>query len=73
MAEFENTLAQNLGIEEGKARIVCVEKEAVDAAKLPQRFKLGAMSKLNHDRRAEREFQKLIEQLKQPLPPLNPL
>ncbi len=68
MAEFENTLAQNLGIEEGKARIVCVEKEAVDAIKLPERLKLGSMAKLNHPRRAEREFQKLIEQLKQPLP-----
>ncbi|MCF3609625.1 TIR domain-containing protein, partial [Planktothrix agardhii 1033] len=68
MAEFENTLVQNLGIEEGKARLVCVEKDAIDLARLPERLKLGTMPKLNHPRRAEREFQKLIEQLKQPLP-----
>ncbi|MCB8749528.1 caspase family protein [Planktothrix agardhii 1806] len=65
MAEFENVLVQNLGIKEGKARLVCVRKEDVDLSKLPERLQLEKPLNLNHPR----QFKSLIERLKQqPLP-----
>lgn len=67
MAEFENVLVQNLGIKEGKARLVCAQKEDVDLSKLPERLQLEKPRKLDDSRRGERNLQNLIEQLKQPL------
>ena len=67
-AEFENVMVQTMGIEEGTARLVLVYKDAADPQNLPYRLKQLTGVKLNHPRRAEREFQKLTRQLKQPLP-----
>lgn len=65
MAEFENVLVQNLGIKEGKARLVCVQKENLDLSKLPERLQLEKPLNLNHPR----QLKSLIERLKQqPLP-----
>ncbi len=68
MAEFENVMVQTMGIDEGTARLVLLEKDAINRQNLPYRLKQLSAVKLNHPRRAKREFQKLIQQLKQPLP-----
>ena len=68
MGEFENVMIQTISIQEGTARLVIIEKDAVDLPNLPYRLQQLTAVKLNHPHRAEREFQKLIQQLKQPLP-----
>ncbi|NER21742.1 MAG: TIR domain-containing protein [Symploca sp. SIO1C2] len=68
IAEFENTLAQFLGLEEGAARLLPVCTVAIDSNLFPYRLKQLSLAKLYHPRRAQREFKKLIEQLQQPLP-----
>lgn len=68
MGEFENVMIQRISIQEGTARLVIIEKDAVDLPNLPYRLQQLTAVKLNHPHRAEREFQKLIQQLKQPLP-----
>lgn len=66
--DFENTLAQTMGIQEGAYRLLPIAIEAIDPGQLPVR--LGMLTTLNmtHPRRAEREFQRLIQALQGPLP-----
>jgi hypothetical protein len=68
MAEFENMLAQTMGIEEGTYRLLPVQIAEFDAKHLPVR--LGMLSRLNivDARRSDRAFVRLIEALQGPLP-----
>lgn len=68
MADFENTIAQTMGIQEGTYRLLPVKIDAFDESRLPTR--LSALTSLNlvHPRRADREFDRLLNALKGPLP-----
>jgi hypothetical protein len=68
VADFENVLAQTMGIQEGAYRLLPVKIGVIDEDQLPVR--LGMLTTLNliHTRRAEREFGRLVRALKGPLP-----
>lgn len=68
VADFENTIAQTMGIQEGTYRLLPVKIEAFDDSQLPKR--LSALTSLNlvHPGRADREFERLLDALKGPLP-----
>jgi hypothetical protein len=68
MAEFENTLAQSMGIQEGTYRLLPVKSMALDSDRLPTRLSMLTTLDLSYPRRAEREFQRLVRALKSPLP-----
>ena len=68
MAEFENTLGQTMGIQEGTYRLLPVKSMTLDSSRLPTRLSMLATLDLSHPRRAEREFQRLVQSLKSPLP-----
>jgi len=68
MAEFENTLAQTMGIQEGSYRLLPVAIEAIDSGKLPTRLSMLTTLNMTHPRRAEREFGRLVQALQGPLP-----
>ncbi len=67
-SEFENTLAQTMGIQEGTYRLLPVTIEEIDGNRLPTRLSMLTTLDLTHPRRAEREFQRLIQAVKSPLP-----
>jgi hypothetical protein len=68
MADFENVLAQTMGIQEGTYRLLPVKIEAVDEDRLPTRLSMLTTLDLAHSRRAEREFERLVRALQGPLP-----
>ncbi len=68
MADFENVAAQSVGIEEGSYRILPVKIGPVDEARLPVRLRMLATLDLTDPRRADREFGRLAEALRGPLP-----
>ena len=68
MAAFENTLGQTMGIQEGTYRLLPIKAMPVDTSRLPTRLSMLTTLDLVHPRRAEREFSRLIEALRQPLP-----
>jgi hypothetical protein len=68
MANFENVVAQSLGIEEGAYRLLPVKIAPVDETRLPLRLRMLAMLDLTDPRRADREFGRLAEALRGPLP-----
>jgi hypothetical protein len=68
MAEFENTLGQTMGIQEGTYRLLPVKSMTLDSSRLPTRLSMLTTLDLSHPRRAEREFQRLVQSLKSPLP-----
>ena len=68
MAGFENVLAQTMGIQEGRHRLLPVQIEPIDAGRLPVRLSMLTTLNLAHPQRAEREFNRLIQALKHPLP-----
>jgi TIR domain/CHAT domain len=68
MAEFENTLSQTMGIQEGTYRLLPVKAVPIDTSHLPTRLSMLTTLDLAHPRRADREFNRLIEALRQPLP-----
>jgi hypothetical protein len=68
MAEFESVMAQSAGIGEGSYRLLPMKIEPLDEALLPMRLRMLAMLDLSHPRRAEREFGRLVEALRGPLP-----
>lgn len=67
MADFENVLAQTMGIQEGAYRLLPI-KFQVDESRLPVRLGMLAALDLAHPRRAEREFDRLVQALQGPLP-----
>lgn len=68
MADFENVVGQTLGIQEGTYRLLPVKIAPVDDSKLPVRLSMLTALDLVHSRRAEREFERLIQALQGPLP-----
>ena len=68
MADFENTLALTIGIQEGAYRVLPVKFEALDDDKLPAYLSFLVTLNLAHPRRAEREFERLEQALRDPLP-----
>ncbi|MEJ2212147.1 MAG: caspase family protein [Anaerolineae bacterium] len=68
-AAFENTLGQTIGIEEGTYRLLPVKIAPLDESRVPLRLKaLFPPIDLIHPRRAEREFRRLEQSLRMPLP-----
>jgi hypothetical protein len=71
LAEFENVLAQTLGIEEGAYRLLPVRIESLepgDGARLPLRLRMLTAIDLADPLRADREFTRLAAALRGPLP-----
>lgn len=68
MAEFENTLGQTMGIQEGTYRLLPLKTMPFEDSLLPTRLSMLTTLNLSHPRRAEREFQRLIRELQNPLP-----
>jgi Caspase domain/TIR domain len=68
MADFENVAAQSLGIEEGSYRLLPVKIGPVDATRLPLRLRMLTALDLTDPRRADREFTRLAQALRSPLP-----
>ena len=68
MADFENVAAQSVGIEEGTYRLLPVKIGPIDQARLPVRLRMLATLDLTDPRRADREFGRLVEALRGPLP-----
>ena len=68
MAEFENTMAQTLGAEEGAYRVVPVKITSLDSAQLPLRIRTLGSLDLYSPQRVERDFDRLLRALKDPLP-----
>ena len=68
MADFENVLAQSMGIEEGSYRLLPVKIGPIDQVRLPMRLRMLAALDLTDPRRADREFGRLTEALRGPLP-----
>jgi hypothetical protein len=68
MADFENVLAQTMGIQEGAYRLLPVRFESIDMSRLPVRLSMLTTLDLAHPHRAEREWERLTQALKGPLP-----
>lgn len=68
MATFENTLAQTMGLQEGAYRLLPVKIGEIEEAKLPTRLSMLTTLNLAHPRRVEREFDRLVRALHEPLP-----
>ena len=68
MAGFENTLAQTMGVQEGAYRLLPVKIAPLDEGRLPTRLNMLTTLNLAHPRRAEREFERLLQALRGPLP-----
>jgi len=68
MADFENTLAQTMGVQEGTYRLLPVKIAPLDDDRLPTRLSMLTTLDLVHPRRAEREFERLVQALRGPLP-----
>jgi hypothetical protein len=68
MADFENTVGQTLGIQEGTYRLLPVIAEPVNTAQLPVRLSMLSSVDLTMPARAERNYGRLIGALQGPLP-----
>jgi hypothetical protein len=68
MNTFESALGQSMGIQEGSYRVLPVKIMSLDGVELPVRLSMLATLDLSHPRRSEREFQRLVQSLKSPLP-----
>ena len=68
VAEFENVVAQTMGVQEGAYRLLPVRIGPVDAGQLPVRLGMLTALDLAHPRRAGREFDRLMRALAGPLP-----
>ncbi len=68
MADFENVVAQTMGVQEGTYRLLPVKIAPIDEGQLPVRLSMLTTLNLTHPRRAEREFGRLVRALQGPLP-----
>lgn len=68
VAEFENILAQTMGIQEGSYRLLPVFIEEIEVNRLPTRISMLSILDLAHPHRGEREFQRLIKAIQGLLP-----
>jgi hypothetical protein len=67
IADFENTLAQTMGIRENRYRLLPIQIADIDEHMLPTRINMLTRLHLSHPHRAERELQRLITTLHAPL------
>jgi hypothetical protein len=63
MADFENVLAQTMGVDEGRHRLLPVRAAAFDHARLPTRLSMLTAVDLTRPERAGRELARLIRTL----------
>jgi hypothetical protein len=68
VAEFRASLAMSIGIDEGTYRVIPVIIATLNDALLPEWLKSLVTLNLAHPSRAERQFNRLLEALKGPLP-----
>ena len=68
MAEFENTLGQTMGIQEGTYRLLPVKASSFDPSLLPTRLSMLTTLDLSDPHRVERDFDRLVRALNNPLP-----
>jgi hypothetical protein len=68
VTEFENVLVQTMGIQEGSYRLVPIKFTPIDPNRLPTRLSMVTTLDLAHPRRAQREFDRLVQALQGPLP-----
>jgi TIR domain/CHAT domain len=68
MAEFEHTMGQTMGIQEGTYRLLPIESMAFDRSRLPTRLSMLTTLDLSDPSRIDRGFDRLVQALKQPLP-----
>jgi hypothetical protein len=67
VADFENVLAQTMGVQEGTYRLLPVKIAPIDEGRLPTRLSMLTKLNLAHRRRAGREFGRLVRTLRGPL------
>jgi len=67
-ADFQNVLAQTMGIQGGTYRLLPVKIASVDESKYPTRLSMLTTLDMIHPRRAESEFDRLVKALRGPLP-----
>jgi hypothetical protein len=67
VADFENTLAQTMGIQENHYRLLPVQIADIDPGQLPTRISMLTRLHLTHPQRSERELQRLIGAVQAPL------
>jgi hypothetical protein len=72
VADFENVVAQTMGVQEGAYRLLPVKIAPIDEGQLPTRLSMLTTLNLTHPRRAEREFGRLVRALQGPLPRRSP-
>jgi Caspase domain/TIR domain len=68
MADFENVLGQTMSIQEGTYRLLPVKISPIAEGRLPVRLSMLETLDLTHPRRAERNYERLIQTLKGSLP-----
>jgi hypothetical protein len=68
MAEFVDVLSQTMGIQEGTYRLLPVTFTNMEVGRLPATLSSLVTVNLNHPRRAEREWDRLVKALQSPLP-----
>jgi hypothetical protein len=66
MGEFENVLAQTMGVDEGRHRLIPVKAGAFDPARLPTRLSMLTAVDLTRPARADRELDRLVRTLRPP-------
>ena len=72
VADFENVVAQTMGVQEGTYRLLPVKIAPIDESRLPTRLSMLTTLNLTHPRRAEREIGRLVRALQGPLPRRSP-
>lgn len=72
VADFENVLAQTMGVQEGTYRLLPVKIAPIDEGRLPTRLSILTTLNLTHPRRVEREIGRLVRALQGPLPRRSP-
>ncbi|MGE5603634.1 MAG: caspase family protein [Nitrososphaerales archaeon] len=68
VTDFENVLAQTMGIQEGSYRLLPVQIGAMDESRLPVRLSMLSRLNLSRPGRSEAEFDRLVRALRGPLP-----
>ncbi len=63
MADFENVLAQTMGVDEGRYRLLPVRAAPFDRTRLPTRLSMLTAVDLTRPERADRELARLITAL----------
>jgi Caspase domain/TIR domain len=66
MADFENVLAQTMGVDEGRYRLLPVRAAPFDGTRLPTRLSMLTAVDLTRPERAGRELDRLIRTLSSP-------